>query len=388
MRSVTNRSRRRRRIGFFVALTVVVVLLTGSTGGAWYYSAELLQPDRVQAVDYPEKVISVRPEGPDASVVLTESARTAKPGTWGLEWATGSVRVGDVLRRGDGRVERRLVAGAPPEGASVRMTSDVWHGDPRSAHGLEFTDVAVRTELGDAPAWFVPAPATAPATADTPWVITVHGRGATRRESLRALPVVHRLGLPVLAITYRNDVGAPASPDGLFHLGDTEWRDVEAAMRYARDKGAQRVVLYGWSMGGAIVGQLLARSELASMVSKVVLDAPVLSWRRTLDLQAGNRGVPSAFTPVAELVSGWRADLDFDRFELAAHPPAAKPPTLLLHGSADRTVPVQTSRELAAAAPGLGWPVRYVEFPDAEHVAEWNADPARYESAVSEFLRG
>ena len=206
-----------------------------------------------------------------------------------------------------------------------------------------------------------------PGTSPT-WVIAVHGRGGSRAEALRVVPALHEAGLPVLAVTYRNDFGAPASPDGLFHLGDTEWRDVEAAVRYALANGARDVVLYGWSLGGAIVGQFLGRSGEADEVVGVVLDAPVTSWTRTLELQSRNRGVPTQLVPVAELVSDWRADLEFGRFELAERPPAHKPPTLLFHGAADGTVPVSASRELAEASHALGWPLTYVEEIGRAHV--------------------
>ncbi|MGW0191984.1 hypothetical protein [Nonomuraea sp. NPDC003201] len=42
-----------------------------------------------------------------------------------------------------------------------------------------------------------------------------------------------------------------AFEDGTFHLGATEWREVAAAISYARGQGATGVVLYGFSMGGA-----------------------------------------------------------------------------------------------------------------------------------------
>ncbi|GAA1261309.1 alpha/beta fold hydrolase [Saccharothrix xinjiangensis] len=351
-----------------------MLVSAGALGGGRYYSGELLDPANARP-GYREEVVS----STAGTVTLRESSVTALPGTWGLVWPGGSAEVGAVTGRSGDAVVRELRGAAPPDGTRARLDAAVWPTDPRTARGLAYEEVRIRTELGDAPAWLVPA------TSST-WVVAVHGRGGSRAEALRIAPVLHDLGLPVLAVTYRNDEGAPRSPDGLYHLGDTEWRDVEAAVRYALEHGARDVVLYGWSMGGAIAGQFLGRSAEADEVVAAVLDAPVVSWTRTLELQSRNRGVPEQFVPVAELVAGWRADLDFDRFDLVGSPPAHRPPTLLLHGGADGTVPVEASRELATAAPGLGWPVRYVEVPGAEHTAAWNADPAAYERVVAEFL--
>ena len=46
-------------------------------------------------------------------------------------------------------------------------------------------------------------------------------------------PAMRRLGLTSMLISYRDDDGVAESPDGLHHLGMTEWRDLEAAARYA-----------------------------------------------------------------------------------------------------------------------------------------------------------
>jgi alpha/beta superfamily hydrolase len=89
----------------------------------------------------------------------------------------------------------------------------------------------------------------------------VHGINSDREDDLRIVPILHASGLPALLITYREDVSAPPSPDGHHHMGLTEWRDLQAAASYALAHGAQRLVLVGYSMGGAVVSQFMENSS-------------------------------------------------------------------------------------------------------------------------------
>src|ERR1044072_1784283 len=98
------------------------------------------------------------------------------------------------------------------------------------------------------PAWSVPGKSST-------WAIVVHGINGTPGVGLRMLPTLHRAALPTLVITYREDQGAPASPDGFHHMGLTEWRDLAAAARFASARGARRLVLVGAPTGGALVAQ-------------------------------------------------------------------------------------------------------------------------------------
>jgi pimeloyl-ACP methyl ester carboxylesterase len=346
------------------------------SGIGWFYSGVLL--DTRRALVYPERVLAVG--GPDPTVTLAGSRLARQPGTWGLRWAEGLARVGPVVDARDGVVRRALLGGdRPVPGSAAVLDTGPYDPDP-AARGLEFTDVEVPTPLGPAPAWLVPG------GSDT-WVVAVHGRGGSRREALRVLPALHALDLPTLVVSYRNDGDAPASPDRHDHLGDAEWEDVEAAVRFARGAGARRIVLYGWSMGGAITGALLDRSPDASAVAAVVWDAPLVDWRATLRQQARNRRLPPGLTPLATAITSRRIRIDFDRFDLRRRPPAVRPPTLLVHSTEDTAVPVSASRALAAAAPRLAWPMRYVEVPGMEHTAAWNADPEAYEQHLAEFLQ-
>lgn len=368
------------RVAAGAGVGIGVGLGAGIGGIGWFYSGVLLDTRRPQV--FPERVLAA-----DARTVTLAASRLAvQPGEWGLRWDGGLAHVGPVLEAGRREVRRTLVGGPrPPRGSAAVLDTGPYDPDP-AARGLAFTEVGVPTELGPAPAWLVPAPDGRDTDPADTWVVAVHGRGGTRREALRVLPALHALGLTVLVTSYRNDGVAPFTADRCDHLGDTEWADLAAAIRFARDAGARRIVLLGWSMGAAICGQLLDRAPEAAHVVGMVWDAPLVDWRATLRLQARNRRLPVQLTPIAAAVTRRRIGIDFDRFDLRRRPPAVRPPTLVVHSTEDTAVPVEASRALAAAAPSLDWPMRYVEVPAMEHTASWNADPAAYEREVTTFL--
>ena len=92
-----------------------------------------------------------------------------------------------------------------------------------------------------------------------------------------------------MLITYRDDEGAPANPDGFHRHGLTEWKDLEAGAAYALAHGAEGLILVGYSMGGAIVTSFLYESSLREKVRGVILDSPMLDFSATVDHGAGQR---------------------------------------------------------------------------------------------------
>jgi pimeloyl-ACP methyl ester carboxylesterase len=187
----------------------------------------------------------------------------------------------------------------------------------------------------------------------------------------------------VLVPTFRNDVGAPRSPDGQQHLGGTEWRDVEAAVRWAVDRGARDVVLLGWSMGAAVSLQLVDRSPLGDRVRGLVLDSPVLDWTSVLDHQGRRRNLPDPVTKVAEWMVGLRLGTGLDRFDWVGRARDLRRPMLVVHSGADDYVPNGPSLALARARPDL---VTYVDVPGAGHTRGWNVDEARYRAALDAWF--
>jgi alpha-beta hydrolase superfamily lysophospholipase len=311
-----------------------------------------------------------------------------------MDGGDGHTRLGDVVDHDEqaGTVTRQVLGvdrGRLTEGPA-RWNSYFYAGTPGTALGLPYEEVVVKTELGQMPAWFVP-PAAAHDGRDT-WAVLVHGRGATREECLRVVPLLHRLGMACLVVSYRNDARAPRSGKGRYHLGDAEWTDVEAAILHAVDAGAQDVVLFGWSMGGAIVLQTVSRSWLADRVRAVVLDAPVIDWRDVLDHHARVNHVPAPVGrlsqvvlehPQARRLVGVETPLSLSRLDWVARASELHLPLLLIHSDDDEFVPSGPSRRLATARPDL---VTFVPVAGARHCTEWNVDPEFWETAVARFL--
>ncbi|MFI5825690.1 alpha/beta hydrolase [Streptomyces sp. NPDC051578] len=315
-------------------------------------------------------------------VVLTRSLASLRPGRYGLEAPGVHAVVGPVLTgvpHGPDTVVRRLLAvthGSLDPGTRVFLTPQVHIGNPRTALGLDHADVDVPGELGALPAWFVPA------ARDT-WIITVHGLGGTREHPMVVMPFLHRHGLPVLDLAYRGDLGGPRPPDGVGHLGESEWRDVDAAIRYALRYGARRVILHGWSTGATMALHAAERSALADRISGLVLDSPVLDWHATLRALAAARRTPAPLMPFVLRAAEGRAGLRVDRRPPGADPGLLRMPVLIFHGPDDALAPWEPSRRLAAARPDL---VTLKAVRDAPHGAMWNAGPEVYEETLRRFL--
>ncbi len=357
-------------------------------GGAAYFARRVVTPDRRKPNDQEIRAVRV------GEIDLAITPDSTVPGRYGLWIGTGDdthVRIGDVLSVDEaaGTVTRELIGvdfGELVVGPA-RWDQYFFGETPQRSLGLPTTDVLVRSDIGDLPAWLVPA-----AGESTRWAITVHGRGARRLEGLRAVPTLHAAGYTTLVPAYRNDEEAPPGPDGRYNLGLSEWRDIEAAMRFAIDHGAREIDLVGWSMGGAIILQLLDRSELAGRVTKIVLDGPVVSWSEVLLHHARLNRVPRPIGRLGTSLLGRRSARRF----VGVHEPIdvavtdwvnraeeLRTPMLLIHSRDDEFVPVESSRALAAARPDL---IRYEEWEHARHCKEWNVDPERWERVVREFI--
>jgi uncharacterized protein len=353
----------------------VLLAPTSTAAAAWYFATQVIDASRPR--EHPLTVRSVLGN----EVTLTRTVDTDRNVPLALHWSAGHAQLGGVVSRERDSVVRLVDAVSRGElrpGVRAYVSSAIFDGDPRAARGLPYAEVAVAGELGDLPAWRVPPTGEPHGT----WVVAVHGRGATRAEALRTLPTLAALGYTTLVATYRNDEGAPRSPDRYYHLGHGEARDVRAAVRYALDNGATDVVLYGWSMGGAAV--LTALRELEpGVVSAVVLDCPVTDWVATLRMQARQRRLPTALTWSALRVIEQRVGVRLSTLDQVRHAARLDAPTLVFLDGDDTVVDPRSTRALARVRPDL---VTLVETAGGGHTRSWNRDPHRYEGALRSFL--
>ncbi len=353
----------------------------------------IIVPPRSRVED--TEIVAVDRTG--GTITLGRSPDSIVDGRYSLWFSRGAghARVGEILSEAPDTVTRELltVDFGDLERARRGRFNGWFYLNPGDL-GVEYTDVVINTELGPAPAWLVPAEqfARSGATSSGRWVIQVHGRAVVRAETIRAIPVFRDAGYTSLLISYRNDTEAPSSSDGRYALGDTEWRDVDAALQYARDNGARSVVLMGWSMGGASVLQALTRSSRAEIVTGLVLDSPVIDWVNALDYQARSKGIVRPLRAIVytllgaswgRFFTGQSEPISFARLNFVRRAGELRVPILILHSDDDAYVPSTASRALAAARPEI---VSIVAFTKARHTKLWNRDPELWNSSISQWL--
>lgn len=256
----------------------------------------------------------------------------------------------------------------PPRDLDERTPGDV---------NLSYQNVTLLTEDDiELEGWWIPAERAQRA----PVVVFLHGYGASKTQSLGVAEFLHDAGYAIVAFDFR----AHGKSGGAYTtLGIDEANDVRAAVAFAvarPEVDAQRVVLFGWSMGA--VAALNAASDLP--IAAIVVDSPFARLTSVVaHVFTSNTGLPVfPFVPAGFTAASWMVRRDVTRDEPVQNARNIERPILIIQGLADAIVDEGNGRSLNEAAPTSQlWLV-----PHAEHVGAVEQDRAAYEERVLAFL--
>jgi len=232
-------------------------------------------------------------------------------------------------------------------------------------------------------------------------ILLLHGWSGSSAPDLVEFGPFLRRTAGVLGLDFRGHGGSDASPT-TFGLREVE--DVAGALAWLGERGIERVVLIGSSMGGitALASvAVLGDGSLPSADADAAAPALVAPPRRPRIVAVVADSVPPEIAvaigsrlrgPARRLVAGRL--LDATARQLGGDPRETEPirviglmdglPLMLISGEADTTVAIADARRLAAAAPAG---TIHLVIPGAEHGRSHATDPATYESAVTDFIR-
>jgi fermentation-respiration switch protein FrsA (DUF1100 family) len=169
-----------------------------------------------------------------------------------------------------------------------------------------------------------------PARDGLPTILFFHGNGMVWPDGVHVLGMLGARGYGVLLAEYRGYNGNPGSPSeqGIYH-------DARAALAFLDREGVARedIVLAGLSVGSGPAVQLATENEFRALI----LISPFASLPAT-----------------ARAAYPWLPAGVFlrDRYDNLAKLPQVDAPVLILHGEADRLIPLAHAERLARARPG------------------------------------
>jgi dipeptidyl aminopeptidase/acylaminoacyl peptidase len=261
--------------------------------------------------------------------------------------------------------------------------------DPASL-GLAFESVSIPSAGVDLPAWWIPARG----GEQGPAVLLVHGWESARDRTLPNALILHAIGLHVLTLDVRGHGLNPAEdlPLTAGEFGEDALAGVGHLLARPEVTG---VGILGHSMGG--IGALLAAAAEPRVSAVVAASTPADPYRLTRQtFRLAKLPLPGPLAwPLAWLTTHVflqpRGHTVRD-VSAARAIEAYRGPVLLIHGDADRVVPVSHLGTLERAAirsrddePETG-DVEVLVIPGGEH--SWLYEFAAYRAAVARFLAG
>ncbi len=229
------------------------------------------------------------------------------------------------------------------------------HSTPADV-GLAYEEVTLHADDGVAlSAWAVSAPQSRGT------VIFCHGNAGNIADRLTAIRLLAGMGVNVLAFDYRGYGRSAGSPDE-----QGTYRDADAAWRYVvetRGEPAERVVLFGESLGGAVAIELASRRRVGALIVEATFTSLVDVAQQHYPL-----------LPVGLLLR--------HRYPSLERVSAIDCPKLFIHARDDEMIPFAMAQRLYEAAPP---PKNFLETPGGHNTGGFTYGPD-YAQKVAEFL--
>lgn len=196
--------------------------------------------------------------------------------------------------------------------------------DHTNGHGDETRDTVQRVEM-----WWLPH-----ADKRAPTLLYFHGTFQNLSQNLHKMEALRAAGFAVLAVEYRGwGLSTPITPSEHSILQDAAaaWSELER-----RERRAGRRVIYGHSMGGGVAVDVASRLRAQADYAALILESAFTSFD----------GVANEAGFFARLL----ASLNHEHFASIEKITQVHAPLLMIHGSADDTIPVRLGQQLFAAA--------------------------------------
>lgn len=369
---------------------IILALLSATTVGTVsvvaFVARRIIHPVRSRAT----RILDVLSDG---RIVLESTPMTRQDGELGLlyDGETQHAVLGPILNRDlETRVERSFVmtpgSPAPVAGTSARPIGNVFAAP--KAVSSDVREVIIDTACGAAPAWLFPGTEDNAST----WALHIHGSLSGREGAFRSVDSLKGTGFTSLVPSMRGDGDGPPAPRGAFTLGQTEWLDLDNAVDYAIDHGAQRILLVGWSSGASMALRLAVSSRHNDIIDGLVLISPVISWRNSIRFNSRNFGVPEVIAnasiwalgvnKLAQLL-GSPELLRFNELDWSHRDFERKISVLVIHSESDTTASFTDTKAFHASHADQ---VQLSTFGAAGHALEWNACPKQFGELINRWV--
>lgn len=207
-----------------------------------------------------------------------------------------------------------------------------------------------------------------------PLVILFPGNAGNRTNRVHMLRTFGLMGVDAMIYDYRGYAENPGSPTEASLI-----RDARAIWNHATEQlgvPAQRIVLYGESLGGG------SAVRLAADLCKEGIEPGGLIVQSTFNslVDAGRHHFP--ILPVGLML--------IDRFESDRHVAGVTCPILQIHGARDQIVPLSLGQKLFDATPAKsynGTAKRFIILPNADHNDVYGQDRQLLVDAIKFFMK-